>query len=313
MVATVEQPDLANLEPGIYPGMSFADYRKIKAVNASVLLWARQTMRHLFAALEGKLEQEDTDALGFGRALHTKLLEPDEFDRRYLIAQQCAAILMTGPNRGKQCQHEGRGMRDGNWFCGSHADGAGIPEGAEVLSKSELAQINAAADALKKHPAESLRKCRGEFEVVVVGDLMGVRCKARIDKLIRSPLTIVDPKKVAAASSPHTKFSGSELNFTGLLGSLGYGLKAAFQCDLIQAVLGQQPRFFWIAVEDNYPYCAGAYQASNVALAAGRNEYRTYLSQLKAAQDSGEWPGYTTDVVMIDGPNWWLQQWKGLD
>jgi hypothetical protein len=85
--------DLANPQPGIYPGVSFAYYVKIPAMNFSTLAWAGDSMAHLRAAIDGVLVREDSDDMEWGRALHCRLLEPERYPEAVLIRGTCAAVL----------------------------------------------------------------------------------------------------------------------------------------------------------------------------------------------------------------------------
>lgn len=309
---TVAEYTREKLETGIYPGVPFDRYLNIEGMSNSTLMWGRKSMAHLKAAMDGYLVREDTEALAFGRGLHTRILEPNDFERRYLIAQPCAAILKNGPNKGEACGREGRTVRDDKWYCGTHSSETDcLPEGVEVLSESDRVAIEAAAEAVKHHPAERLRRAHGDYEVALVGDLMGVRCKGRLDKLIPNPLTIIDVKKVAAPGNPSAP-SGAAEEFEKRIAGYGYGMQAAMYCDLVQQNTGNMPRWFWIVVEDSEPHCVGVYKADDSLIAAGRNEYKLLLTEMKRCQDTKVWPGFSSDVTTIYGPDWWQKKFGGL-
>lgn len=280
---------------GIHPGLPFDQYAKIDAMNHSTLAWGHKSMRHLRAAMDGKLEREDTDALAFGRALHVRLLEPELYESRHPIS----------PDFGDMRSPKNRKSRD-DWE-------KALPKGCEPISESDAKAIEQCVLAVKEHPAEFLRSAKGQFETTVIGELCGVRFKARIDKLIVAPLTIVDVKKVNGSTSPSTRSGGDVAEFERRIQTYGYGMQAASQSDLVsQHFGGQTPRYFWIVIEDDFPHCAGVYRASAQLLAAGRNEYTNLLMQMKSCEASGKWPGFTSDVVEIDGPAWWLKQNEGI-
>lgn len=295
-------------QPGIYPNMSWDEYRAIPYTNCSTLQWGKVSMMHLKAAIDGRLKREDSPALAFGRALHLRLLEPDLYQSRVVVCEPCQQAIKTGPRKGDPCGNRGLSVVDGEWRCGTHggSDCANEP-GIEVLTQSESDAIERAAAAVRNHPAEKLRRAKGHFEVTVIADLCGRRIKGRLDKLIESPLTIVDVKKVAAPNSP-SEAPGTPAGFERRIAAYGYGMQAALYCDLVAAVTGSTPRWFWLPVEDGEPYSVGAYRATERLLNAGRNEYMNLLLQLVKCEESGNWPGYSQSVIDIDGPDWWVKQ-----
>lgn len=282
------------LAHGIYPGMRFTDYRKVAALNCSTLAWGKISMRHLRAAMDGRLASSDSAALAFGRAMHTRLLEPDEFEKRHPIM----------PDFGDMRSSKNRAERD-HWA-------ETLPLDTEPIDKADAAAIERCADELKNHPGESLRRARGEYEVVIVGELMGVKCKARLDKLIRSPLTVVDVKKVGAPKMPSAP-AGDPMSFESRIANYGYGMQAAFYSDLLaQHFGGTLPRWYWIVVEDGEPFSVGVYRASDSVIKTGRIEYEEVLARYKSCQSAGSWPGFSADVATVYGPPWWENRYKGI-
>src|SRR5262245_6217487 len=87
-VATVAAGGAAGIpsEPGVYPGVAFAAYLKIKATNWHKLEPFRKS------AKEGRYRQllpdEACDAQKLGEALHAALFEPERFDAEYATLPQ---------------------------------------------------------------------------------------------------------------------------------------------------------------------------------------------------------------------------------
>jgi hypothetical protein len=304
----------ATPEPGIYP-MTEEVYRKIPAMNCSVLDWGIASMHHLKAAIDGRLIREDTDALTFGRAFHVRVLEPSLYAERVCVRGSCASVLKSGNRKGMECGAAGRGQIDGEWLCGTHGgDDSLLPAGVEYISSDDAQRIERAVEAIKCRKIDALRRAPGQFEVCIIGDLHGVRCKAKLDKYIKSPHAIVDLKKVAAPKSPR-EVKISRDKFERTIETYGYGMRAAFYCDLVKSVTGDMPRWYWLTVEDGEPFTAAVYRASEHAIESGRNEYMNLLDQLKTARASatkenpeGVWPGPADDPFELDGPSWWAKK-----
>jgi exodeoxyribonuclease VIII len=292
-------------KPGIYPGMSFEDYAAIDAINCSRLAWLKGSAAHLKAVMDGRLEREDTKALGFGRALHVRLLEPDTYAERVKIKGTCVAILKSGNRTDMACGKSAKGMVDGHWCCGTHGgDESTLDAGYEYLTQDEADRIERAVAALKDRKIDNLRRARGMFEVVMVAEIAGVPCKVRLDKYIESPCAIVDVKKVAAPKSPGTVI-GSE-DFERRIASYGYGFIAAMYCDVVKELTGKMPRWYWMTIEDDEPFTPSLYRASDECLQAGRTEYLSMLHTFKTCRDGDCWPGPADEPVLLDGPKWWL-------
>ncbi len=95
------------LEPGFHPNISFDDYKSLDAINCSTLKWGDTSMLHLRAALDGEIEHEDTTALNFGRAVHCRLFEPQDFKTRFAVALPCEGVIASGKNAGQPCGCKG--------------------------------------------------------------------------------------------------------------------------------------------------------------------------------------------------------------
>jgi hypothetical protein len=277
-------------------------------MNCSTLDWGIASMAHLKAAIDGRLVREDTDALVYGRAFHLRMLEPERYSQIVRVKGPCESVVKSGPRKGECCGAAGRGMADGHWLCGVHGgDDAGLLDGFEYITTADAATIERACEAVKSRKIDALRRAPGQFEVAVIGDLFGVPCKAKLDKWIPNPATIVDLKKVAAPKSPREVKIGAE-KFARCIDTYGYGMRAAFYCDLVQSVVGTLPRWYWLVVEDGEPFTPAVYRASDDTLAAGRNEYSRLLTDYQMCMESGVWSGPADDPVELDGPFGWSKK-----
>src|SRR5262245_29847218 len=75
---------------------------KHMAVSAKLLKWR---MEH---------PEPETPALVLGTAIHCAVLEPQEFQKRWIVAGSCAAIAKTS---GQPCTSQGSLFLDGKWYC----------------------------------------------------------------------------------------------------------------------------------------------------------------------------------------------------
>src|SRR5579864_8863137 len=165
-------------ECGLHYDVPFDTYKRWDAVNVSVLSWAEVSAKHLKAALDGQIEDEDTKDRRFGRATHVRLLEPQQFEWRIPIAGSCAAVLKSGKRKGSACGNESRYKCGDDWFCGvnGHApDDAEEPR--DYVTHDELERINAIARSVKSHPIVNILRKHGGSEVSWVCEIEGVLMK----------------------------------------------------------------------------------------------------------------------------------------
>ena len=130
---------------GIYENIPFGEYQKWDAMNASLLCEGIHEdgvcMQRLKAVMDGRLKRKESKALRFGRALHTRLLEPQLYEKEWPIATPCSQPFKSGPRKGQLCGKPGR-LTDGRglWVCGQHEiEGYGEPD--NYLSQQDAADI----------------------------------------------------------------------------------------------------------------------------------------------------------------------------
>jgi len=268
--------------PGLTRNMSFADYLAIDAVNShSVIAGSKYTMRHMQAHRRGELSFDETDDLRFGRAMHHKILEPDTFDASWPVAATCCAEIGSGKSKGQKCgKSAGFCTADRRfWFCGTHAKPVDAQPAGDHISEDESTRIENIIKELAN--AGHLKKFRraGWSEVVIEFDFMGVKCKARLDRLSLDGPSIIDCKKCRVGHADQKSFSRSVWDY-------GYHIQAAFYSLAVKAAIGEWPLFTWMIIEDKPPHCVNVIDASDFDLRAGRFCVETTLSQWKRCIDS---------------------------
>jgi hypothetical protein len=313
-------PPTAEPQPGIYPGVPMPEYLAWPHVDNSLLGRAllddgTVSMKHLKAFLDGKIEVTSSKDKDYGRAIHTRLLEPDKYAERHPVAGQCQAVLSSGENKGQVCVYNGSEKWDGQWYCGVHApDGAERPDG--TITSLEAALIEELVVEVQQHPAVKLLKAQGGVEVSFVWDqpvtyfVQGqerhavIRMKGRTDKDISHPQTIppcaVDLKKVQRGQHTDTAFARS-------IERWHYDTQAALYVDGLKTVDGIDRQFVWVVLEDGPPFDVNCVQADVETIEAGRKKYQKLLSLYAASLDTGLWPGgYPT--IHRGGLSWWAKQ-----
>jgi len=297
---------------GIHPGVPFDEYKKIDAVNASILLWGRCSAAHMKAAIDGLIEHDSPD-LAFGRAFHARTLEPDVFAERFIASGPCSEQLKSGPRKGEPCGNGGAVMRDGQWLCGVHGKGIEpLSPPIEIITPDEAARIDGMNTSVRAHPIISQIRRRGGFETTVLGEIDNVVCKVRFDKLIIEGRPVaLDLKKCRLGHAIPHKIHRSVFDY-------GYHVRAAFYQDVLQSAGGPKDvPYILVYVEEQPPYAVSCVELDDEWREIGRLEYRRLLGVYRHGVATGEWPAYTdedgkVDVWQSHPPQWVVDRTNDL-
>jgi hypothetical protein len=268
------------MKPEIRFGLSRAEYEGLPGDRFSRLKLIAKSPAHFKHGAEE--EQEDTDALKFGRCAHLAILEPEEFQRGVVIWD-------GGTRRGKEWDA----------FREKHA-------GKEILTESESESLQGIRAAIQRADYARPYLVYGQSEVtllwgaeVVPGHVMPV--KGRLDYLTES--AIVDLKFVRCASPAA---------FGRQAWDLSYLAQGAFYADGYERATGRRLPFAFVAIEKTPPYCVGVYIMTEEQHAAGRAEYERWLATLSLCRLEDRWPGYVTGPTPLVLPPWAEKQAQEL-
>jgi hypothetical protein len=291
--------------PGIYEGVPYEHYAAWPAVTRNILqLVYEVTPKHAKAAIDGELPDTDSKDRRFGRAEHCRLLEPDVFAERFLIASPCAEPLKSGKRKGEPCGCAGVYYRGGFWFCGKHRpDGAQEPR--DYLSADQATAIERVKDAVFGHKVVRILRTHGGCEVSVVWNRDGLPCKARLDKMIHKancPNTVLDLKKIQATQ-------GTDHALRRAIRNYSYDIQAAWYTEGVKAVTGDPFRFAWVFTEDAPPFDVRPLWASPAMLEVGRCKVNAAWQTYLRCVQSGEWPGYCDDIEEIAPEPWEMKRY----
>lgn len=268
-------------KPGIYPGLSWEEYRSISAINNS-FLWTLKTRSPAHALYEREHPSEPTPALLFGQALHALILEPATWKDRYAVRPDC-------DRRTK----DGKALYEA--FCTTLA-------GRQEVKADEYGSMEAIANAVRAQQCRELI-CSGRSEVSIVWQdrETGLMLKGRLDYERADGWNhfIVDVK---------TTEDASEWGFAGSIAHYGYYQGSAFYCDGWKAITGDDSLFVWLAVEKKPPYVTKPWECNEETLQAGRNSYREALRICARCIKKNEWPAYGDGPDLISAPAWLLQR-----
>jgi len=229
-----------------------------------------------------KDQKEDTSSMGFGRALHSYVLEESNFHQNYIVSPE-------GMDRrtkiGKdQYQHL-------------------LDSGREVISASDWREINQLRDNLRAHPMAKNVLNGAQCEGVLTGEFDGVPVRAKIDLLNNG--YVIDLKSCQDASASE---------FARSIGKYNYYQQAAFYIDLCaQNGLGATG-FLFIAVERGArQHGVACYSLDQPSIDIGRASYKKSLAKYKDyLNNPKQYVGYSDKIENIGAPHWCFHKEQGV-
>jgi len=265
------------MQPGIFYDISNEDYHGGPGISKSQLDDIALSPA-IFQWRKGAPEDEEKKAaLDMGTALHCLLLEPEEFDRRFIVAPEFNRRTTAGKEDEKQF------LKDCANSCMTVMD-------AEQGRKLQLMRASALA-----HPAARwLLEAEGHQEASIYwnDEQTGELCRIRPDKFLSGQPVIVDVKKVADMS-----------RFTRHVEEFRYHVQDAYYREGFNKQFGEYPLFVFIAVSESIDcgrYPVRVFQLGEDDVAVGYDLFRRDLTAYHECMLSGNWGG----IEEITRPDW---------
>ena len=280
------------LRPGIYYGMSDADYQAIDALRASTMKEALQSAKQLHYRMHNR--RPDSGALRLGRAVHLAVLQPEEYEGETArIPDEYATA--SGLSRKKPAQE---------WAAPLMASGV------TVVSAAEDAKAHAIASAVFEHAAAAtmLQAAPGRevtaiwYETTPQGHK--VACKARADFLGEG--TLGDLKTTRETNRFHPAGVAAVIARFGYDYQFGWyerGLISASE-QAGEAHTFDALRWAWIFVQSEAPHDVICAIADDEMQDLGRWRAQCVWETYASARDCGAWPGVAPDPVVVSLPRW---------
>lgn len=270
--------------PGVYD-ISIENYHSGPGLSRSSLLEFQKSPFHFWYKLNNKEQKEPVDiirkmnALDFGNALHTFILERETFYDRYVVMEKVNRTTKEG--KSSYAAHKE--------FAEKHS--------RQIICKEAFHEIQFMSASIDTHPdARSLISDAVYEKSVYWNDPnTDLFCKVRPD--IWHSNMICDLK---------TCLSGSFKDFQRSVISYGYHIQAGMIQEAIKHVLGEKIKnFVYVAIEKEPPYAVAIYQLDEMAVEEGIARFRHILSGVKQCIDENNWPSYQSGVINL--PAWALR------
>lgn len=232
-----------HIEPGVYNGLTDAEYRRLDALSRSDLLnWAYPSARPI-----------DPLVATVGTAFHAIMLEPQHFKARYVVGPEVDRRTAEG----KAAFAKAREQAEAN--------------GLELIPHSQMAMLFDMAAAVRDHAKigplrRSIAEGKSRAELTVVWESQGVKLKARLDQV--TDKAIVDWKSTGCTDPE--QFAESCIKYR-------YHVQAAMYCDGWREATGEALPFIFVPVAKRPPITCWAHRIEQVHVDHGRELYTTLV------------------------------------
>jgi hypothetical protein len=265
------------LGTGLHPGVSFESYSAVEAMNVSKLKEMGRSPLHFRYWCE---HQRDSKAFAMGRAAHAAVLEPERFDRDFVVWDQMTDGGRLRPRTGK----------DYEAFVREN-------EGKAIIKPDEHRFAIAVRSAVRAKPAAKKYMREGQPEVAMVWNdaATGALCKGRVDWI-----TCVDGVDTVVGLKTTADLTARA--FSQQAARLLYYLQWAYYFDGYSTITGKEPRMIEIVVEGEPPHDVVVYLIPPEVIELGREEYRGLLVKLGECEQSKRWPGRSDNELLFELP-----------
>ncbi|QTL38753.1 PD-(D/E)XK nuclease-like domain-containing protein [Xenorhabdus budapestensis] len=266
------------MTPGIYYDISNEDYHKGAGVSKSQLDTIAKDAALLDWDRDAPVDEEKMSALDMGTALHCLLLEPDEFNNRFIKAPQ----FNRRTNSGKKAEME---------FLGECKK-----TGKTVMDYEQHRKLQLMRDSVMAHPGgRKVLECDGVCESSIYWNdtETGELCRIRPDKLIPDNNLIVDVKKVSDISRFPTHIEEFRYHVQDAMYSEGY-----------RQHTGIIPRFCFLAVSESIDcgkYPVRLFVLEQYDREVGFDLFRRDLNKYHECRTSGN---FGLGFEVIQRPEW---------
>src|SRR6516162_3556869 len=293
------------MRPGVYPGLTMAEYLKIPAVSQGDLQ---------------NLLDRCPQAAWFNSYLNPNR-PPDEADEDMDAGAIAHAILLEG-SRAKICvidPQEHPAVKTGNIPTGWQnksiraARDEARANGLLPVLAPRMKEIDAMVTAAQIY-IELLRTDQpeihalfqpggGDSELTMVWEDDGVPCRIRHDRISTNHSLIVDAKFTSTSAHPDA-FGASQLV------RMGYYIAAAFYRRGVMALYDVLPDYVFLVIETEAPYLCSLVGLDPLAAEMGNEKIARALKEWRKHTHLNRWPGYPARVAYPEIPAWEVARWQ---
>ena len=234
-------------------------------------------------------QPEESGAFRLGSAVHCTVLEPKQFDARYVRKPECDRRTKEGKIQFAEfsAQHAGKTFLDGD----------------------ELDQVGAMREAVAAHPIASQLLADGMPETTwrqpQSNALGALQCRTDWFSSLGCEISEGEPY-VLDIKTVESLDSDAFRNFERAAFSYGYHRQAGFYLPLINEIFKRPvTRMYYVAVEKVEPFGVAVYKLSDDAVARGQDENIADLVRLRRSLETNEWPNIDPTLHELKMPAWY--------
>lgn len=250
--------------PGFYTNLTNAQYHSGPGISKSGLDHIAHCPSSLPWSREAPVDQEKLKAMDFGTALHCLLLEPEEFDKQFIVAPKFNLRTNAGKEEWENFQLE-------------HDDKI-------IMTAEEWRQLQIMLGSVNAHPtARWIFEQAGvnEASIYWTDDETGELCRVRPDRILTDHHIIVDVKTVAGID----QFYWHAVDFR-------YFVQDAMYSAGYESHFGVRPSFWFLAVSTKVNcgrYPVMVYELKADMKTKGEEEFRRCLEIYRRCRTEDDW------------------------
>jgi hypothetical protein len=265
---------------GRISGLSSHDYHAGPGISSSQLKKAASEIVDYYFP-----KPYTSAAMDLGTAVHSAILEPDDFERRYIVR----------PKMDRRTKEGKAAYDDFLATYGARIDAGEIIEIADDV-REQACRIR---DAVLNHPTAANLFVDGVAEDSFFWNdpETGMLCKCRPDWLRNDGIEV----------SLKTARNASRREFNRDCVKYGYHLSTAFYRDGLDAcgITTQPTVFVVVETDDPRPERVAVYTMCDYYIERGREMYRQGLDAIhRTNSEPGAWKGYPVEIQTLECPTW---------
>lgn len=260
------------IKPGIYSLPPEAYHQGPRISRSGLMEFKRSPYHYWYKYLNPDYKSESaTPAQILGNALHTLILEANEFEKRYFVIPKFNKITKEGKERWQKIKSE-LGKK-------------------ETLTANQYQTLQHMAASLKKNKlaTQLIENAEIEQSLYWADPDTGILCKCRPD-ILRSNL-VCDLK---------TAQDGSPRSFQYAAFDYGYHIQAAMIQEALKHLKQKLIKdFLFLVIEKTAPYAISIYQLDEASLDKGYQEFKTLLARYQNCLETNNWPAYVIQEISL--------------
>ncbi|WP_145586757.1 PD-(D/E)XK nuclease-like domain-containing protein [Yersinia rochesterensis] len=257
------------MNPGIYYDIPNETYHSGSGVSKSMLDMVALDPSLIQWRKNAPVDTDKLSALDMGTALHCALLEPDEFDNRFIKAPLFNRRSTEGKEKEKAFIADCEGS------------------GKIILDHEQHRQLTLMRGSTFAHPAAKFLLEEDGFcesSIYWIDDETSELCRVRPDRYLRNRPVVIDVKKTA----------DMERFFRWHIEGFRYHVQAAMYSDGFYQHFGEWPQFIFIVVSETIDcgrYPVRVVKLDTVKMDRGNRLYRNDLMTYHECRVSNNWGG----------------------